>query len=177
MNKPLPHVTDIIGFVGLIPDYDRWDPIGLKRAYGLEVDELVRLAAKTGVSFEGAVGRKYDAVRAFVGLRNLARFKVVHAKKPMRSRRLGYQGELDLLVEWEGERWIWDVKTGSNEPWHGVQLAAYDILYSHIEVRPRLYRRAVLEIKPNGAQIVPMTELMDYDEFLALVTHWKWCHK
>lgn len=177
MNKLLPHVTDIIGFGGLIPDYDRWDPIGLSRAYGLEVDELVRLAAKTGVSFEGGEGRKYDSVRAFCRLRDTAKFKVIHAKKKMRSGWLGFQGELDLLIEWKGERWIVDCKTGGPERWHGVQLAAYDILYSHLRKHPLIYRRAVMEVRPCYARLEPMIDLHDYEEFTALLTHWKWCHK
>jgi hypothetical protein len=169
--KDLPHVTDIIGFAGLIPDYGRWQSAGLKQQYGLDVHELVRLAVKRKANLDGVQSKAFECARQFSKLLKLTGAKVIASEKRV-YRETEYQGRIDLVVQWEGVTWLWDIKTGASARWHGVQLAAYCLAYSGLH-EPR----AVVEISGTSHKLVPFTDHDDYEEWSALVTHWKWSHK
>lgn len=65
---------------------------------------------------------------------------------------------------------ILDIKTGSVEPWAGLQLAAYTILLGSP------YKRFALQLKSDGSyRLIPFTDRQDRQIFLSAlaVYHWK----
>lgn len=60
----------------------------------------------------------------------------------------GITGHIDLLAKIEDERYIIDVKTGNNDDWHIIQLAAYQMIYREPVKVANLY------LKPFGHKFV-----------------------
>ena len=74
---------------------------------------------------------------------------------------LGLGGRIDRIAEMFGQHGLLDLKTGQPSPWHGMQLAAYNVL------RPTGCRWA-LYLRDNGTyRLKDYTDPIDHRRFMA----------
>jgi len=90
-------------------------------------------------------------------------------EEPRYSERYDFAGTADRLGTINGKPVVIDFKTGSAAPWHGIQLALYDILYD--ELPPMVRRRIVLHLRKDGRipQTVEYSSKADYSTAWNLV--------
>lgn len=90
-----------------------------------------------------------------------------------------YAGTIDRMVEIDGDPWIVDIKTTSElHPMVGVQLAAYEALAMGALHTHRRFRRAALQLKPDGSY--RFQEFKDFQDeicFSALLSIYYWSEK
>lgn len=87
----------------------------------------------------------------------------------------GWKGTLDKVVSLPGgKREVWDLKCGQPEPWHGLQLAAYEVGFrGRNGAKP--YGRRSVHLKADGTYtMVEHKGKDDYRTFLAMLTREYW---
>lgn len=98
-----------------------------------------------------------------------------------------YGGTGDLIVDWRGERWLLDIKTGKYYPETALQLVAcaeFEFIGKPNDATqypmPQVDRFGVLDLKPDGWKVVPyrFDRAATFGAFanLAAVYHWKKSH-
>lgn len=94
-----------------------------------------------------------------------------HMEEPLVERRLGYAGTPDRVGFMRG-RAVLEIKTGGRDRWHGVQLAAQDILCGG----PRRRRVAVYLSKTGQFTLHEYEDAADYVAFLEAVDEYHTKH-
>lgn len=124
---------------------------------------------------------------AFMAFLEAQGASIVSSEKIVWSRN-GYAGTYDLLIQWDGELWLIDIKTSKGYyPEYGLQLAAYrwaDSIILPGDPReysmPEVHRSGVLHLRPDqykeGWALIeyPTTYEKDYMTFLGALEIWKW---
>lgn len=169
----LPSVTQalhgLVDYSGLDPFYaDRGS--GVHRACQLAIQgRLVRTSLDPAVA-----GRVAAWDRMIAELQP----RILENELRMGSREVGCAGTLDLVVEYQGKLWIWDIKSGDfgSETW-GLQTAGYYLLYraTHGKI---IVNRGVVRLKDDGSYkviTISVSDLVrDADVFRACVTVARW---
>jgi hypothetical protein len=141
----LPSVTRIIApWSGL--ERIRPDVLEQAAARGTAVHDACATIARGGWPVVAPEEQGY--VDSF--LRWFARVAAVYAvEEEIRDEALGFMGHPDLIVQWEGQLTLWDLKTPrvASRSWQ-VQLAAYRHLLCHHIDPPE--RTAALMLDPSG---------------------------
>jgi len=157
-------VTRILSMVGLIDESWR-DEEALKRGSfvhsACEFDDDGTLDPATVVgSIAGylAAWRKCKAEMGLKIIREGIEQRVVHPS-------LGYAGTVDRIVELAGVRYVIDLKTGSPEVYHPIQLAGYAMCFTE-----RLQRANVYLAENGSYRWVPHTDRMDFEIWKASLT-------
>lgn len=108
-------------------------------------------------------------LRSYARWRDAMRPHWTSLEQPHYSPAYDTAGTTDRLGTLDGVPIIVDLKTGAPAPWHGIQLAMYDLLYD--TVPPRQRRRLAVHLAPDGrmAQTVEYHAARDYLHALALM--------
>ncbi len=97
---------------------------------------------------------------------------IIEMEKPRININLGYAGKPDIIARLNNKKCIIDIKTGSQEKWHGIQLSAYKLLLASDDVIQSLYG---LYLQKNGNYRLIEYLDRDYrDIWLAALTLYKW---
>lgn len=97
-------------------------------------------------------------------------FKVLVCEKKLYHPVYLYAGTLDRIVKMESEKML-DIKTGAKEPWHGMQLAAYEeMAHASMPLRAGKRRgRVALYLHSDGTyELEHYEDPHDWRNFLAL---------
>jgi hypothetical protein len=149
-GTPLISVTQVLTLRGRIED--RWFSEDAA-ARGSAVHELTEVfdmdTTLAAVACPDDLRGYLDAYASFIKTMR----PVYHASEvTVTNALLGLGGRIDRIAEMFGQHGIIDLKTGQPSPWHGMQLAAYNVL------RPTGSRWA-LYLRGNGTY-----RLKDYDD-------------
>jgi hypothetical protein len=107
-------------------------------------------------------------------MRERGRIRRVEYRVVARHSGLDFGMTLDREIIWNGQPWIWDLKTPKKkEPWWGVQLAGYVtgmVALHHMPAeRPYYWQRAAVRLLPDDFsfpyRIIPYIEQGDFDAF------------
>lgn len=118
----LPHVTDILAGVGIIDTSWFTD-------YARDRGTAVHLAAQ--YLDEGTLDRSTLDPAVRVRLRGYEQFlkevepEILHTELALEHKAFRYCGTTDRVVIINGRWGVLDIKPPAQEPWHGLQLAAY----------------------------------------------------
>ncbi len=93
-----------------------------------------------------------------------------------------YAGTIDRVCLFEGVLTILDIKTGQPYPWHGQQLAAYELLVRHALGKPNrtvdpIKRMCVMLQGDNRFKIEPYNDDDDHAAWMASLTTRNWKEK
>lgn len=159
----LPRVTSVLGLMR--PDLREIPADVLHRAAarGTAVHRAIWLLEGGGDGSGLAWGTLHPELRPYVAAYQDAqaalRFRVTEAERLVVSRRYGYAGRMDLLVERKGTFGILDIKTGIHHPAHQLQVSAYREAWAEQTGSRRRLRRWILYLRDSGAY-----RLIDCDE-------------
>lgn len=162
-----PSVTTIIREAGLC-DTTGWNEFVATR--GTHVHEACRLVDCGDLDDEVLDPRLRGYVAAWRKFAEAAQWKPERAEVVVASSAGRYAGTLDRIGEAGGKRLMLDIKTGSPQPWHGIQLAAYmqcDGMY--IMPRMGVYLRADGTYSTKSYK-----DINDRHIFNAAVSLWHW---
>jgi hypothetical protein len=171
--KHLPHVTTIIREAGLMPPVYDEAANDAKAILGTEVHRLcARRKAPPGPA--GDYARSFLRWLEETGAKVLRSEFKVRGVGLMTGRTIHYVGRCDLELEWKGDRWVIDIKTGAVGRWHGVQVAAYSVALGDA-----LYKPGILWLSPSRAKLYadpPIISPGDYEAWDACLKLWYWKH-
>ena len=181
MTHKLPRVTEVIAhsFPGLVPDYELHTGSRVKCELGEEVHKLCKLVANKR---ELPASPYYDYARIFIRWLQETRVEVLCSETKIKGsyRSLPYTGTPDMVVRWAGKTWVIDIKTGSTQPWHQIQTAAYAWAWHNscrTNLRDYLPRRAVLVLSAHGAKLTRFIDALDYRAWDACLTYFYWARR
>jgi hypothetical protein len=87
-------------------------------------------------------------------------------------KKLMYAGTCDRIGILDGKRVVLDLKTGRPEPWHGIQLSAYELCLPYEgSIRTALYLKSDGNYRLVNYNLVEETAL-----WLATLDAWRICH-
>lgn len=163
------HVTDVFRDFYAGRTIDQWY---------LDRGSMVHLACDL---LDGALGLDWSTldpriegyVRAWARCKRETECVVIASERPVSGP--GWKGTLDKVVSPpNGKREVWDLKCGQPEPWHGLQLAAYEVGHrGRTGTKP--YKRRGIYLRADGTyQMVEYPGKDDYRTFLALLTREYW---
>jgi hypothetical protein len=176
----LPSVTEILTSEGFINN-------GFYTKYGRERGQAVHLACHLDdmndlddSSIDPVIEPYLFGYRQF---KKDTHFKVIRSEFKMYHSIYNFAGTPDKDGILHDKPSLLDIKTGSVEPWTGLQLAAYDILlqeYFQKENVPshesRNRKRVALQLNDDGTyKLYPFDDRSDMSVFLSAVCcyHWK----
>lgn len=166
-----PSVTQILKRVGII-DSAWYSEESAQR--GIEIHKIIE---KIGSRVDPLVIFDIDDeylgyINAYLKFLNDNKPVIIEKEEPRININLGYAGKPDIIAWLNNKKCIIDIKTGSQEKWHGIQLSAYKLLLASDKVIQSLY---CLYLQKNG--IYRLVEYLDKDYrdiWLAALTIYKW---
>ncbi len=154
MKHTLPTVTQLLADNNMYPDWSQFPQKELeaKAKLGTVVHRLCSGAANEKWFDNDTPADAY--VRQYVKWLKDSGAKVLRTEFTIRATVAGlkYIGHADLEIEWHGEKWLVDIKTGATYPAHPVQLAGY------AAGGCKHHRRGILQITPKSARMIPMAD-------------------
>lgn len=170
-GRVLPGITQVLKSVGIIDD-SRYAPGSAERGTAIhmacQLDDEGDLDEAT---LDPAIRPYLEAWRQY---RKDDPFIIEAVEKRIADLPLGFAGTIDRIVlrgEPPGLRGILDIKSGAPERWHGLQLAAYQMLAGTAG------KRTAVHVKADGSYTVRYYGLLGEDRnvFLAALAifHWK----
>lgn len=167
----LPHVTGILGQMGLTPRY----PVGSYRIRGRRVHEACCL-------FDAGELDQYEIGADLVPYVERYKSLVLDLKpeydlteKALYHPIYCYAGTLDRAGRIFGDRFILDLKSGGTGPETGLQLAAYTLM-----LHPNDYktvRRYKLDLSQSNGKLERYDDDEDFEAWLGILSHWRWLQK
>lgn len=149
---------EAIRWLASLPDYQRDQAGKLGTSIHLLADMAARYPENAVAAFEMSEQEKpyLEAFRTFLGHLRGSGGEIVSSEKMVWSS-AGYAGTYDLLLRWQGELWLVDIKTSKGYyPEYALQLVAYGYADGIIlEGNPDLYpmpsiqRYGVLHLRPD----------------------------
>ena len=129
-------VTTLLKSVGIIDD--RWyKPSGTNR--GTRVHKVTEEYDKGELDIFGIEDDVFPYIQAWIDFKKTYKPEFTAIEKAMYHPLYGYAGTVDRVAKIAGETWILDLKSGTKEKWHNLQLILYGMIYEHeFNVRPRL---------------------------------------
>ena len=127
---------------------------------------------------EGLFIPEYGELEGYINsFRSLLPVKLIRAEFEVKHEQFGYIGHPDMLVEWKGEKWLWDLKTSevANKAWI-MQLAAYYYALPE-ELKPD--KVAAVRLKKDGKPAIVDTIFIDdlnkgFQAFLNFLNGWRY---
>jgi len=121
---------------------------------------------------------EYGELEGYINsFRSLLPVKLIKAEFEVKHEQFGYIGHPDMLVEWKGERWLWDLKTAevANKAWI-MQLSAYYYALPE-ELKPD--KVAAVRLKKDGKPAIVDTIFIDdlnkgFQAFLNFLNGWRY---
>lgn len=172
-GKILPSVTQILQGVGIIVP-TIFAPGAA--AFGTSVHEILECIDKgfmTAASFEDTDASGY--VKAYTQFLTDTKFKVTSVELIHAHEEYRYAGTVDRIGLWptSTQKCVIDLKTGSKQPWHALQTAAYAMLID--PAKPYNLERYCLYLKRTGKyKLEQYKDRNDYSIFTAALLVHKW---
>lgn len=164
----LPRVTEILRGQGLVPEGPWYTEHALSRGTALHaaiaLDDAGQLDEATVAREIAPRLAQYRQFRLEMG----GRLVVVQSEVRVAHRLLGYCGTADALISLDTAQGVLDVKP-SDEPWHGVQLAAY-AMAADIP----LHNRWNLVLTDDRYKLIRRTDRKDAGVFLSALSVYQW---
>ena len=113
-----------------------------------------------------------ESWRAFRGETGL---EIIGNELEVNHEPLGYVGHLDRLVKWNDKVHVLDIKTGSDQRWHAIQLAAYAMAWASETGSPTPLRGSVqlyADGRPGTYRAAKSRK--DFDVWKAALTVARW---
>lgn len=82
-------------------------------------------------------------VESWRAFRRQTGIEIIGIESEVRHVPMMYVGHLDRLVMWNDKVHVLDIKTGSDQRWHAIQLAAYAMAWAHETGNPTPLRGSV----------------------------------
>jgi hypothetical protein len=174
-DRRIPGVSDILAFSGDSPDEIVYasDPEAARR--GTLVHRMTEAIDRgESVVAEDWLEGYVDAYRRFLmEIRPVWHGAEVRRWHPVYR----FAGTLDRVGLIGARPVILDIKTGkSSAPWHGRQLAAYELLWRLTNPLPR--ERVNLHLLKDGTwRLAPKTDPSDHDRFRQMLNRWRRDHE
>ncbi len=171
-GRPVPSVTQILDHGGYGADIPNTVAADVACEFGDHVHTATSL-----VDHKCCV---VPRLREIAVLRHYATFLASHRpaytaiEQPVYSKRLRVAGTPDRYGWMFGHPFVLDIKTGAPSPFHGVQLAGYDLLDPMKGGRRR--RRFVLYLDTSGYSLIECSTVTDYNAFVSLVEDFHGTH-
>jgi hypothetical protein len=171
--KKVPRVTSILHAAGCMGG-QWWTPESRDR--GTRVHYATRLLDEGKLNWDGLTDEERPYVEAWqafkaendVQIRSIEQFAVDELYR--------FAGRFDrvaILRALHGGLWVLDIKTGTPDPWHGLQLAAYARLLQQSSAQ-NPYRAGVY-LQDNGRyKFAEYSDPTDFTEWDAIATHMTW---
>jgi len=158
----VPGVTEILQSEGFI---DTTWFTEASRDRGSYVHEACQYLLENDLAWDEIDEEYRPWIESFAQWVEAVRPEVVELETLHYSETWGYAGQLDWLLQIDGELWLIDGKTGAVSPWVGLQTAAYEHLLDPIA---HTVRRAALKLRKDGKQasLVPQKDSQDWPDFL-----------
>jgi hypothetical protein len=179
-GRQLPSVTEILratGAMGQTHQARAWASAAAMDR-GTAVHDLTRYDDEAGggvdaEAFAPGCGGYLDAWRKLLAEANP---RIISCEERIVSAAMGYGGTLDRVLDWRADHWLVDIKTGSPEPWHRLQLAAYTALWTNGgHAVGRVVRRAALYLRGDGTyDLREHTGSQDRQAWLACLAWYRW---
>jgi len=121
---------------------------------------------------------EYGELEGYVqSFRSLLPVKLIKAEFEVKHEQFGYIGHPDMVVEWKGEKWLWDLKTSevANKAWI-MQLSAYYYALPN-ELKPD--KIAAVRLRKDGKPAIVDTIFIDelhkaFQAFLNFLNGWRY---
>lgn len=146
------------------------DPWYLER--GRAVHLACHYADTVGLNMESLDPRIQGYVEAWERCKRETGYFVVESERKVEG--AGYVGTLDKIMATQrlGDTFryfeVWDLKCGGPEPWHGLQLAAYEVC---VRVGKKPMRRRCVHLSEDGTfRLVEHKDPADFRRFMAYLT-------
>jgi len=169
-GKEYPSYSKIVKHFGMTPDYERFGN-DASRDFGSAVHHLTKLYDTNNLgSYDPRLQPRLNGYKMF-----LDHFKPKWklTETPMISERWGFAGTPDRFGGFMGRNSLIDFKSGSEDPSHGLQTAAYQILVEeNLEVPVR--RRYSLYILDNNFKLIEHKNPSDKTIFIGLAQAYRW---
>jgi hypothetical protein len=158
------------------PDLHAWQmAVGLDKAVEVQLDSSERGTRVHKACEDLANGldtscaeEELPCVLGFVNWVNKWNVEILETELFVISHDYGIGGTVDLVCKIDGQLWIIDLKTGTSQPSHGIQLKAYQRAY--FEMTGLEARMGVLRLTCKTKQ--GYSRVKEYDEPLyALIVH------
>jgi hypothetical protein len=188
--QKMPTETEVVNWALQEADKQRDTAAKLGSSIHLLADMVSRASESPVEGFHVSEQEKpyLEAWRQFLGWLSLSGGKIVSSEHMVWSLN-GYGGTYDLIIEWQGQLWLLDIKTSKGYyPEYGLQLAAYRWADSIIlegnptpYPMPEIHKAGVLHLRPDqypdtGWRLIeyPITYEKDYMTFLGALEVYRW---
>lgn len=152
--------------------YAKRDKAGNEGSDAHRIIEQMAVQGDQGISYKGKVGGYIDAYRKFV---SDVPHKVLASEMVVYSKKYGYAGQLDAIIELPGRKVLVDFKTSNTiVPEHHAQVAAYREALQ--EMGKPVDGSAILQLCEDGTYSFIDSDT-DFKVFLACLTIYKWQKK
>jgi hypothetical protein len=167
-GRIIPGVTEILKDVGLCDHFDDGNSEWYMER-GRAVHAAIQYCIDGSLDWDTVEPCVMGFMHAFTKARVDLRFEVLACEKMVFDETRWYAGTLDLLVKMEdGYTQLWDIKSGSPLPWHGLQTAAYAA--AKFKTMTQSYKRYGLYLREDGTyRLVPHDGLNDFNDFFSAV--------
>lgn len=173
-DKAYPRVTTILKSCGFI-DYSNVPERNIE--FGMDRGRKAHKALEMwdlGVLNEDSLDERLAPyLKAYKQFRQDTQFLPEMIEQPLFSEAYGYAGTPDRVGDINGHVTVVDIKSGSPEPWHGLQLEAYRHLLGQCADRVAVY------LRPTGKyRLEYYKDLNDWPIFSAALScyNWKMAH-
>lgn len=159
-GKPIPGVSEILEGAGLSDP--RWYKDGSAQK-GTDIHSVIEQYNKGELESAGEYSGYLQAWREFLSDREIT---VESAEERMYHPLYRYAGTIDCTGSCGSSRVLVDVKTGVEQRWHKLQVAAYGLLCDQPEL-------VIVYLKEDGYRAVD-SDYRDKEVFLSALRCWKW---
>jgi len=121
---------------------------------------------------------EYGELEGYINsFRSLLPVKLLKAEFEVKHEQFGYIGHPDMVVEWKGEKWLWDLKTSevANKAWIMQLSAYYYALLNELKPDKIAAVRLRKDGKPAIVDTIPSEELPKaFQAFLNFLNGWRY---
>lgn len=176
-GRELPSVTTVLKSVGIIDPSKYADGDAALR--GTYVAEATALLDRGELIEEGLDARLVGYIRAWKAFLADNEVETFLVEERVYSSKYGYAGMLDRTAHFQDRHWLFDIKTGARERWHGIQTAAYRECRPDLKQRIGcLHQRGAVYLKPDGSYKLDVHDNPDdWDAFLSALNVHNWKEK
>ena len=164
-KKEYPSVTKILKHFGMTPDYDRFGNEASKN-FGLAVHKVTELYDRGTLddfNYNSKLDPWLEGYKMF-----LEEYKPswISIEEPMISKVWGFAGTTDRVCVIK-RNVLFDIKTGSPDPYHGIQTGGYEVLAEE-NLNIKIKKRYTLYLATNNFTLVQNENRSDRSIFIGL---------
>lgn len=165
-GKRVPSVTEILRGAGVIQT-EFSSPQALEK--GKVVHEILEFMDKGVLVFESIDQRLKGYVEGYEKYKQESKIEIFDVERQLYNEDYEFAGTLDRLAFFNKELCIIDIKTGEPEPWHALQLAAYELALKEP------VRRFGLYVREEGTyKVKEYTNETDKNVFIGFLNGYRW---